>query len=69
MVSPYLLAQKPEKFEEVGNKALKDAEVKRNNNRSIQFEEISLKDARQKAKKENRLIFIVLIRIIVNLVC
>ena len=58
VVSPYLLAQKPEKFEEVGNKALKDAEVKRNNNRSIQFEEISLKDAMAKAKKENRLIFI-----------
>ena len=58
VVSPYLLAQKPEKFEEVGNKALKDAEVKRNNNRSIQFEEICLKDAMAKAKKENRLIFI-----------
>ena len=58
VVSPYLLAQKPEKFVEVGNKALKDAEVKRNNNRSIQFEEINLKDAMAKAKKENRLIFI-----------
>ena len=58
VVSPYLLAQKPEKFVEVGNKALEDAEVKRNNTRSILFEEISLKDAMAKAKKENRLIFI-----------
>ncbi len=32
VVSPYLLLKKPEKFVEVGNKALKDAEVKRNNN-------------------------------------
>ena len=54
VVSPYLLAQKPEKFVEVGNKALEDAEVKRNNTRSILFEEISLKDAMAKAKKENR---------------
>ena len=39
-------------------KALEDAEVKRNNTRSIRFEEIGLKDAMAKAKKENRLIFI-----------
>ena len=58
VVSPFLLAQKPEKFMEVGNKALKDAVVKRNNTRSIRFEEIGLKDAMAKAKKENRLIFI-----------
>ena len=58
VVSPFLLAQKPEKFMEVGNKALKDAVVKRSNTRSIRFEEISLKDAMVKAKKEDRLIFI-----------
>lgn len=58
VVSPFLLAQKPEKFMEVGNKALKDAVVKRNNTRSIRFEEIGLKDAMVKAKKEDRLIFI-----------
>ena len=43
---------------EVGNKVLKDAVVKRNNTRSIRFEEIGLKDVMAKAKKENRLIFI-----------
>ena len=58
VVSPFLLAQKPEKFMEVGNKVLKDAVVKRNNTRSIRFEEIGLKDVMAKAKKENRLIFI-----------
>ncbi len=58
VISPYILAQKPEKFIEVGNKALKDAAVKRSNTRSIHFEEISLKDAMVKAKKENRLIFV-----------
>ena len=58
VVSPFLLAQKPEKFMEVGNKALKDAVVKRSNTRSIRFEEISLKDAMVKAKKEDLLIFI-----------
>ena len=58
VVSPFLLAQKLEKFMEVGNKALKDAVVKRNNTRSIRFEEIGLKDAMVKAKKEDRLIFI-----------
>ena len=58
VVSPFLLAQKPEKFMEVGNKVLKDAVVKRNNTRSIRFEEIGLKDVMAKAKKENRLMFI-----------
>ncbi len=58
VISPYILAQKPEKFIEVGNKALKDAAVKRSNTRSIHFEEISLKEAMVKAKKENRLIFV-----------
>ena len=58
VVSPFLLAQKPEKFMEVGNKVLKDAVVKRNNTRSIRFEEIGLEDVMAKAKKENRLIFI-----------
>ena len=52
VVSPFLLAQKPEKFMEVGNKVLKDAVVKRNNTRSIRFEEIGLKDVMAKAKKE-----------------
>ena len=57
-VSPFLLAQKPELFLERGEKAVKDAEVKRNNKRSIIFEEMGLKEALVKAKKENKLIFI-----------
>ena len=58
VISPYLLAQKPELFLPAGEKAVKAAEEKRSNNRSIQFEEIGLKEAMEKAKKENRLIFI-----------
>lgn len=57
-VSPFLLAQKPELFLERGEKAVKDAEVKRNNKRFIIFEEMGLKEALVKAKKENKLIFI-----------
>lgn len=58
VVSPFLLAQKPEMFLERGQKAVKDAEVKRNNKRSIIFEEMGLKEALVKAKKEKKLIFI-----------
>lgn len=58
VVSPFILVQKPEMFLERGEKAVKDAEVKRNNKRSIVFEEMGLKEALAKAKKENKLIFI-----------
>ncbi len=58
VVSPFILAQKPEKFLEVGQKAVKDAEVKRNNSRAILFEEMSFEEALAKAKKEKKLIFI-----------
>ena len=52
-VSPFLLAKNPELFLERGKKAWEQAEVKRNNKRSIVFEEIGLKEALEKAKKEN----------------
>ena len=57
-VSPFLLAKNPELFLERGKKAWEQAEVKRNNKRSIVFEEIGLKEALEKAKKENKLVFI-----------
>ena len=58
VVSPFILAQKPEVFLEKGQKAVKEAEVKRSNKRSILFEEIGFKEALVKAKKEKKLIFI-----------
>lgn len=58
VVSPYTLTKKPELFVEAGEKAVKNAVVKRENSRSIDFEEITLKDAMVKAQKENKLIFI-----------
>ena len=68
VVSPSLV--KTEKFVEVGNKALKDAEVKRNNNRLIQFEEINLKDAMAKVKERKSIDFIgCLYGFIASLVC
>ena len=57
-VSPFLLAKNPELFLARGKKAWEQAEVKRNNKRSIVFEEIGLKEALEKAKKENKLVFI-----------
>lgn len=57
-VSPFLLSKNPELFLEKGKKAWEQAEVKRNNRRSIVFEEIGLKEALEKAKKENKLVFI-----------
>ena len=58
VISPFILAKKPEAFLETGQKAVKAAEVKRSNKRSIIFEEIGYKEALVKAKKENKLIFI-----------
>ncbi|MBC5621539.1 thioredoxin fold domain-containing protein [Butyricimonas hominis] len=58
VVSPFILAQKPEVFLVKGQKAVKEAEVKRSNKRSILFEEIGFKEALVKAKKEKKLIFI-----------
>ena len=57
-VSPFLLPKNPELFLERGKKAWEQAEVKRNNKRSIVFEEMGLKEALEKAKKENKLVFI-----------
>ncbi|MEG2555305.1 MAG: thioredoxin family protein [Odoribacter sp.] len=58
VVSPYLLTKDPGMLIKTGEKAVKAAAVKRGNSRVIAFEEISLKDAMVKAKKENKLIFI-----------
>lgn len=58
VVSPYLLAQKPELFMEKGEQAVKTAQVKRSNKRAIVFEELGLEEAMAKSKKENKLIFI-----------
>lgn len=57
-VSPFLLVKNPELFLERGKKALEVAKVKRQNSRSVVFEELTLKDALAKAKKENKLVFI-----------
>lgn len=57
-VSPFLLSKKPELFLETGEKAVQAATVKRNNKRAIVFEDSSLKVAMDRAKKENKLIFI-----------
>lgn len=58
VVNPFILAQKPEAFLEVGQKAVASAEVKKSNKRSIVFEELGFKEALEKAKKEKKLIFI-----------
>ena len=47
-----------QKFIQAGEEALKAAEVKRANSRSIQFQDLSFKDALAKAKEEKKLIFI-----------
>lgn len=58
VVSPYLMAKDPSVFVKAGEKAWSAAEVKRQNKRAIEFEELTLKDAMAKAKKENKLIFV-----------
>lgn len=57
-VSPYKLAKDPMALVQTGEKALKIAEVKRNNSRSIIFENLTYEEAVKKAAKENKLVFI-----------
>ncbi len=57
-VSPYILMKEPTTLLTAGEKALKAAEVKRNNSRSIRFEDLTYEEAVNKAAKENKLVFI-----------
>ncbi len=57
-VSPYVLEKDPTALITAGEKALKAAEVKRNNSRSIRFEDLTYEEAVKKAAKENKLVFI-----------
>ena len=58
VVNPFMLAQEPRKLLEKGEEALKAAAVKRNNSRSIVFEELSLEEAIKKGAQEGKLVFI-----------
>lgn len=57
-VSPFLLIKDPQLLVQRGEKAVEAAAVKRSNNRSITFEEMTLEEAMKKSAKENKLIFI-----------
>mgnify|MGYP003543607476 FL=1 len=57
-ISPYALEKDPTALITAGKKALKAAEVKRNNSRSIRFEDLTYEEAVKKAAKENKLVFI-----------
>lgn len=56
--SPYVLMKDPMNLVKVGEKALKAAEIKRNNSRSIIFEDLTFEEAVKKAAKEKKLVFI-----------
>lgn len=58
IASPYTVSTNPYTLVEAGEKALKMAEVKRNNSRSIHFEEGSLEEALAKAGKAGKMVFI-----------
>lgn len=58
VVSPFLLTKNPELLRYTAEKALEKAAVKRNNKRSITFQEMSLEEAMKQAKKDNKLIFV-----------
>lgn len=58
VASPFMAMKDPEVILKAGEQALKAAAVKRQNSRTISFEEMTLKEAMAKAKKENKLIFI-----------
>lgn len=57
-VSPYLLVENPMNLIHEGEKALKAAEIKRNNSRSIIFEDLTFEEAVEKAAKEQKMVFI-----------
>lgn len=58
VASPFLAMKDPLVLLKAGEKAMQAAEVKRQNSRSIVFEELEFKDAIAKAKKENKLVFV-----------
>lgn len=58
VVSPADAVTNPQLLTESGERALKCAEVKRNNSRSIHFVDVALAEAVKIAGKENKLIFI-----------
>ncbi len=58
VASPFKVTREPQELLSVGEKALQAAQVKRQNSRSIIFEDLSYKEAIIKAKKENKLVFI-----------
>ena len=58
VISPFVLSKEPMKLVEAGNKALEAAAVKRQNSRKIAFQNLTLDQAVEQAKKEGKLVFI-----------
>lgn len=58
VASPFLAMKDPALLLKAGEKALESAKIKRQNSRSIAFEELTLEQAFAKAKKENKLVFV-----------
>ena len=58
VISPFILSKEPMKLVEAGNKALEAAAVKRQNSRKIAFQNLTLDQAVEQAKKEGKLVFI-----------
>lgn len=58
VASPFKVMKEPQELLAAGEKALQAAQIKRQNSRSITFEELGYKEAISKAKKENKLVFI-----------
>lgn len=58
IVSPYTVAGNPQALVEAGEKAMKLAQVKRNNSRSIRFEEGSFEEILDKAGKAGKMVFV-----------
>lgn len=58
VASPFTAAKDPAVLLNAGKKAVEMANIKRQNSRSITFEDLSIEEAIAKAKKENKLVFI-----------
>ena len=58
VISPFILSKEPMKLVEACNKALEAAAVKRQNSRKIAFQNLTLDQAVEQAKKEGKLVFI-----------
>lgn len=58
VANPFVSMKDPAVLLKAGEKAWEAAQVKRQNSRSIVFEELTLEEAFAKAKKENKLVFV-----------